>query len=201
MNSSNWKLGALAALVVAATTFVSQAQAAFISLSVTPTPINAGDPVGVDIVVEGLPAATGGFSLSLDYGDLTFGGYTIGPGFGPSPLDLSLGDLGGTVDFLVLADGDPIAFPEAVAYAAQNSGGPFTLAHVDFTAGAAGPFTLSLRNVAASNFLGEFDDPAFNLLICTDAACGRQVPEPMTALLVGIALGGLGLSRRQRKAA
>lgn len=199
MNSSNWKLGALAALAVAATTFVSQAQAAFVSLNVTPAIINAGDAVGVDIVVDGLPAAAGGFSLLLDYGDLAFVGYTIGPGFGAFPLDLSFGDLGGTVDLLALADLDP-AFTEAVAFAAQNSGGPFTLAHVDFTAGAVGPYAFGLRNVAATNFAGDSNDPAFNLLICTGAACGN-VPEPMTALLVGIALGGLGLSRWQRKAA
>lgn len=200
MKRSNWKLGALAAMAVAAATFVSQAQAATVSLNFTPAPINPGDAVGVDIVADGLPSASGGFSFLLDYGDLTFGGYTIGAGFGALPLDLGLGDLGGTVDMLVLADADP-AFTEAIAFAAQNSGGAFTLAHFDFTAGAAGPFTFGLRDAALSNFKGEFDDPAFNLLGCTGAACGNQVPEPMTALLVAVALGGLGIGRWHRRAA
>jgi hypothetical protein len=144
-----------------------------------------------------LPGASGGFSLSLDYGNLNFVNYGIGSAWGPVPIDFSADDGSGTVDFFVLAD---TAVLEPDLYALQNSGS-FTLAHVDFTGVAAGDFTLGLRNVAVSNFLGEANDPAFNLLVCSGAACGASdVPEPMTPLLVAAALGGLALSRRQKAA-
>ncbi len=81
------------------------------------------------------------------------------------------------------------------AYAAQNSGGPFVLAHVNFTGISPGDFTLGLSNVAVSNWDGDFQDPAFNLLVG-----GNNVPEPMTPLLVAVGLGGLALTRRQKAA-
>lgn len=206
MKSSNWKLGTLATVALAATTFVSsQAQAGTISLVPSlPTITSPGDALGVDIVVDGLPSAAGGFSLDLDYGNLAFVGYVLGssiPGgeWGAAPLDFS-GDLGGTVSFAVLADA---LIAEVPLFVAQNSGGPFTIAHIDFTGVAAGAFTLDLKNVAVSNFLGDFDDPAFNLLICSGAGCNptTSVPEPTTGLLVAAALGALGYSRRQKQAA
>lgn len=203
MKSINWKLGSLAAVAVAATAFVSQAQAAFITLVPTPSSPTtvASEPVSVDIVVNGLPSASGGFSLLLDYSGLTFASYALGAGWGASALDLSLGNLGGTVDFLALEDAGVL---EAAAFIAQGSGGNFTLATVSFTGPATpGDFTLGLRDVALSNFLGDATDPAFNLLICSGAACNStsNVPEPTTALLVATALGGLALRRRQKQPA
>jgi hypothetical protein len=203
MKSSNWKLGTLAAMAVAASAVVSQAQAAFITLVPTPSSPTtlANEPVSVDIVVNGLPSASGGFSLSLDYSGLTFVSYALGAGWGASPLDLSLGDLGGTVDFLALEDSGVL---EPAAFIAQGSGGDFTLATVSFTGPATpGAFTLGLRDVAVSNFNGDTNDPAFNLLICSGAGCKptSNVPEPTTGLLVAAALGALGFSRRQKQAA
>lgn len=201
MKRSNWKLGALATLAVAASTFFSQAQAAFVTLSFAPQTItNPGDSVAVDIVVDGLDVATGGFSLELDYDNLTFVDYQIGGPGGTMGdpmglLDLSPGNQGGTVSLAAFAD---LSLDAADLYAAQNSGGPFTLARVNFTGVKQGNFTLNLRDVALSDFLG------VGLVVCTGAACvdPNPVPEPMAPLLLATALGALALTRRgQRKAA
>lgn len=191
MKSSSWKFGAVAAMAMAACAMVPQAQAAFITLSPTPasptTIVN--QPVSVDIVVNGLSSAAGAFSLLLDYGNLTFGSYSIGPGFGIA-LDLSPGDLGGTVSLAALED---FFVLEPAAYLAQGSGGNFTLATVTFTGPATpGAFTLGLRDVAISDFNGR------GLLACTGVACGNLIPEPTTPLLVMAALGALALIRKQQ---
>lgn len=190
MKSSIWKLGAATAMAMAACAMVSQAQAAFITLSSTPaSPTTiANQPVSVDIVVNGLSAAAGAFSLFLDYSNLTFGGYTIGPGFGMA-FDLSPGDLGGTVSLAALEE---LFVLEPAAYIAQGSGGNFTLATVSFTGPATpGAFTLGVRDVAISDFNGR------GLLDCTGVGCANRIPEPTTPLLVMAALGALALMRKQ----
>jgi hypothetical protein len=153
MKSGNWKRGMVVALALSAAAFFAPAQAGpIVTLDVTPPTIaNAGDPIGVDIEVTGAPSSAGGFSLELDYGNLAFVAYVIGPSgtFGPSPLDLSFGDLGGTISFFAFAD---LAVPDEPAlFALQNSGGTFTIAHIDFTGIAPGAFTLALREVSLSN--------------------------------------------------
>jgi hypothetical protein len=196
VKSSNWKLGTLAAMALAAAGFASQSHAGTISLSITPSSPTTlpGEAVGVDIVVNGLPSASGGFTLLLDYSDLTFVDFTLGGVWGGAPLDLSAGDDGmGTVSFEVLAD---FAITEPDLYTAQNSGGSFTVAHINFTGPAVpGSFTVTLRDWAFSNFNGDNDDPAFNLLLGNN-----NVPEPMTPLLVAMALGGLALTRKSKTA-
>jgi len=197
MKSSNWKLGAAGAMALAATTFVSQAHAAAVSVVFAPPTItNPDEAVGVDIVVTGLASAAGGFSLFLDYTNLAFTNYVIGPGgeMGVLPFDLSLGDLGGSVSFSAFADLSAPTDTEAGLFAAQSSGGQFTIARVNFTGVAAGPFTLGLRDVAISDFNGR------SLLDCTGAACaGNSIPEPTTALLVAAALGALARTRKQTR--
>jgi hypothetical protein len=187
-------------MAVAAVGFASQTHAGTISLVTTlPTITASGDAVGVDIIVDGLPSAAGAFSLDLDYGNLSFVSFLVGPGgtFGTTPADYSLGDLGGSISLVAAYDFleslDPLTEP--AAFAAQNSGGPFVIAHVNFTGIAPGDFTLDLSNVAVSNWVGDIDDPAFNLLIGTN-----NVPEPMTPLLVAAALGGLALTRKHKAA-
>jgi hypothetical protein len=188
-------------MAVAAASFASQAYAGTISLVASPSTITtAGEVVGVDIVVNGLPSAAGGFTLNLDYANLALTSFVLGPGtpgpFGSIPFDLGSVDLGGSVFLSAFFD---LSEPDASnGFDAQKNGGSFTLAHVDFTGVAPGDFTLGLRNVAISNWEGDFDDPAFNLLVCSGAAC--SVPEPATPLLVAAALGALSL-RRKHKAA
>lgn len=192
MKRSNRTLGALTAIALAASAFVSQVQAATVSLSFAPPTITtAGDPVLVDIVVNGLAVATGGFSLDLDYANLTYVGHTIGPGgeFGLSPDDFSF-HFAPTLTLIGFAD---LALDEADAYIAQNSGGPFTIAQVSFTGIAPGAFTLDLRNVGLSDYAG------LALVTCTGAACiTAAVPEPMTPLLVAAALGALAFTRKRK---
>ncbi len=187
-------------MAVAAASFASQTYAGTVILVMsTPTITTAGEAVSVDIVVDGLPSAAGGFTLDLDYdSNLSFDAFLLGPSgtFGPAPEDVGSNNTNGSV--FLSAFYDLSVLDDTVAYATQSSGGLFTLARVDFTGVAAGDFTLGLRNVAVSNWLGEFDDPAFNLLVCSGAACG--VPEPSTPLLVAAALGALSL-RRKHKAA
>jgi hypothetical protein len=193
MKNSKWKFGILAAMALAATTtFMSQARADPVSFVYAPATItNPGDPVGVDIFVAGLSGALGGFAFQLDYNgaQLTFVSFAANPddNMGPGFWDMSLGDLGITVDFFTIADG---TITEAALYAAQGSGGSFRIGHVDFTGVAAGPFTLTLSNVTLSDFYGE--------TICSGAACVGTAPEPGTALLVAIALGAMALRRRRQ---
>ena len=197
MKSIKQILGSLTTIALLSGALLSQAQAApTVSLSIT--------GATVDIVADGLPSAAGGFSLLLDYdGSLTFFSYAIGgpaaagpllTTLGDAPVDFSFGDLVGFVDLLGLT---AFASLEADAFAAQNSGGPFVLGSVTFT-GAIGAAPLGLRDVAISDFGGK------TLLACTGAACAgtpQGVPEPMSALLVAVALGGLVVTRRKDKAA
>ena len=193
MKSGKWKLGTVAAMAVAVATFLSQAHASpTVTLSFAPPTITtAGDAVGVDVIVTGAPSAAGGVSFFLDYGNLAFVSYTLGPGgtLGPAPFDLSLGDLGGTVDIFGFADLSVAT--DAALYALQNSGGPFTIVHFDFTGVAPGAFTLGLRLMSLSNFEG-------TALLCGPNNCTTAIPEPATALLVAIGLGALALRRRER---
>lgn len=190
MKRSNWKLSSLAAAVaVAATTFGSQAQAAYVSFTTTGGP----GAVAVDIFANNLPTALGGFAFALNYSAaLTFASFAVNPDakMGALPLDLSLGNLGGSVDFFELADA---VITQPALYALQGSGaGSFRLGRVNFTAAAAGPYALSLSGVSLSQFDGV-------TTICSGAACTSNIPEPMTPLLVVAALGALALSRRQQQ--
>ena len=204
-------LGALACIAVAATTFVSQAQAApVMSISLTPaTDVAYGGAVGADIFVTGLGGqAVGGYQFVLNYDSsrMTFSNYLVNPDakLGAAPFDTSFGDLGGTVDFLILADAS-ITEPDLVTL----QGGAFRLGHVDFNA---------LNNAGFADFslsffgLSEYDGAtaiggvtSTGARLCVSATgtgpCDNNVPEPMSALLVGVALGGLALTRRKSKAA
>ncbi len=212
-------LGALASIAVAATTFVSQAQAMpVLSLVLSPvTDVAFGGAVGVDIVVNGLTEAVGGFGFDLSY-DISRMSYTalsfledpdtkMGDGGSKSAFAFGTGNGSGVVNFGVLA-GYVLASDEAPLKALQ--GGGFKLGHVEFTAlNNAGFAAFGLSGFSLSKYDGITaiqGVTARGAQLCVSPAgtpvpCGNNVPEPTSPLLVAAALAGLALTRRQAKAA
>jgi len=205
-------LGALASIAVAAATFLSPAQAApaTLSLSLTPaTSVAFGGAVGVDIFVNGLTESVGGyyFNLTYDSSRMSFGSFLADPdtkmGDGSNPaFDASLGNGVDLVNINVLAG---FFDPADAATLAGLQGGGFKLGHVDFTAlNNAGYASFGLSGYSLSNYDGTatLDASATGARLCVGtASCDNNVPEPTTALLVAAALGGLALTRRKAKAA
>jgi hypothetical protein len=164
-------------------------------VSITPSTqdVMVGDPVSVNIDVNGLTAAVAGFQLLLSFDDslLEGTGYTIGSGLGAG-LDESLGFAGG--------NGSPLDLyftsfeDEATLAAAQGTG--FTLATVTFNAIANGLSPLSLSGVVLTDPLGtEIAFQHVNGSVCVGGNC-TTVPEPGTLSLVGAGLAVFWLRRR-----
>ncbi|MEO8309828.1 MAG: PEP-CTERM sorting domain-containing protein [Caldimonas sp.] len=207
MKSIHRTLQRLALAALAATAFLSQAEAGPV-VTVTPATqmIGVTGMATVDIIVSGLNEPTGGFSFTLGYNDT----FLLGDSFLADPggkmlgaTDLSFG-FGfpslGNLDLFVLADKDANEAALGV-----SEGSSFILATVTFKGLAEGLSPLTLSNVVLSNFDGSADlagVTAVNGEICvsiTGAPCAiNPVPEPETMVLLATGLAALALRRRRK---
>jgi hypothetical protein len=166
-----------------------------VSLSPPSQDAEVGDPVSVDIRVDGLTDAIGGFSLTLDFDDevLEGVGYTIGGALGlgnDESFGFAVG--AGSLDLYFTSVAD-----ESTLAAAQGTG--FILATVTFQALTDGLSPLTLLNVVLSDATGA-EEPFTqrNGDVCVGGDCAAPVPEPGTILLVASGLGA-AISRRYRR--
>jgi hypothetical protein len=212
MNLNKLARKGVAAMAMAFAAAVAPVQAApVISVNLSTTNIALGGTLGVDINVSGLTGALGAYDFTLNFNGtlLSFNNLLsdpdtkMGDALNPA-VDLGLGNVGNTVDFLVLA-GFTSAADEAVLAGIQGAG--FTMGRVELDAIGLGLASLTITDFSLSDYSGATiaDVTARGAQVCVSrdgqTPCDNQVPEPMTAWLVGIALGGLALTgRRQRKA-
>jgi PEP-CTERM motif len=206
MKTFSRTLQMLAATALATTVLLSQAVASpIVSIVPSDQTKNIGDHPTIDIIVSGLTEPVGGFSFTLSFNDaiLSGDGYNNAPGgkMGAAPLDLSGGFAGGAgspLDIFFVAD------PTADQAGLSGLQGPsFTLTSVFFTAVANGLSNLTLTDVVLSNWDGTATLAGVevqNGRICVGGNC-QQAPEPATLLLLGGALGALGIIRRRKQVA
>lgn len=207
MKSIHRTLQRLALAALAATAFLSQAEAQpVVTVSPATQTIGVGGNAAVNIIVSGLSLTdpTGGFSLTLGFNNSFVSGVSFlndpGVKMGLLPLDLSGGFAAGTLDLFFVADASA-----TLASLAAAEGTSFTLATVNFKGTAAGLSPLNLSNVVLSNWNGDSTlkgVTAVNGEICvsvTGQACAiNAIPEPETMVLLATGLAALMLRRRRK---
>ena len=197
-----------ATTALAANVLLSQALASpTVSISPASQDINVGDPATIDIIVSGLTDPVGGFSFIMSFNDTKILGvvYLNDPDgkMGAKPLDLSLGFAGATADKSPLDIFFVADETETEASLAAKQGAGFRLTSVGFVGLANGLSPLILSDVVLSNWDGTetlADVGVRNGQICVGGNCA-QAPEPATLLLLGGALGALGIIRRRKQVA
>lgn len=207
MKSIYRTLRSWAAVAVAATAFVSQAQAApVVYIDPVSQDVAVGGTATVGIWVMGLTDPVGGVALTLSFDDLLLSGlsYTVDPddgmGTAMDPFnDLSFGFSfpgAGDLDLFFLAD-----ITEDEVSLAGKQGASFRLAEVSFTGLVAGLSPVTLSNVDLSNWDGTStlaDVTSRNGSICVGGNC-NTVPEPASYGLVAVALLAAGWAGRTRR--
>ena len=205
MKTISRTLRVLAATALATTVLLSQALASpIVSISPASQTIGVGGFATIDINVSGLTDPTGGFGLTLTFNNTILSGesYTNDPDvkMGASPLDLSGGFSGNTLDLFFVADPT-----ETEASLGLSEGAGFRLATVTFKGLLDGLSPLTLSSVVLSNWNGDSTlagVESVNGSVCVGipgVPC-TNAPEPGTLLLVASALGVLVLRRRKQAA-
>ena len=205
MKTISRTLRVLAATALATTVLLSQALASpIVSISPVTQTIGVGGFATIDINVSGLTDPTGGFGLTLTFNNTILSGesYTNDPDvkMGASPLDLSGGFSGNTLDLFFVADPT-----ETEASLGLSEGAGFRLATVTFKGLLDGLSPLTLSSVVLSNWNGDSTlegVESVNGSVCVGipgVPC-TNAPEPGTLLLVASALGVLVLRRRKQAA-
>jgi len=203
MKTISRTLRVLAATALATTVLLSQALASpIVSISPASQTIGVGGFATIDINVSGLTDPTGGFGLTLTFNNTILSGesYTNDPDvkMGASPLDLSGGFSGNTLDLFFVADPT-----ETEASLGLSEGAGFRLATVTFKGLLDGLSPLTLSSVVLSNWNGDSTlegVESVNGSVCVGipgVPC-TNAPEPGTLLLVASALGVLVLRRRKQ---
>lgn len=214
MSIINLKRGALTALALAASAWLAPVQAApVISVNLSAANIQQGGILGVDINVSGLAPgqALGGFDFTLNFNGalMSFSSSMTDPDTKMGDLlnpafDFGTGLSGSSVNFGVLA-GYTLPGDEPVLAALQ--GGGFTMGRVELNADNLGEASFSITSFSLSSYdavtIADVTARGAKVCISTDGQtpCDQVIPEPTSALLAAIALGGLALTRRRQKAA
>jgi len=190
-------LGAtLASLVMAST--ASAALNVALSSTTDVSNLNIGDVFTVDIVISSTAPETTGLGMRADGGaGLTATGNFVAPAsifnFSPS---VPFGGIANTPALLgVSADGTVNLF-QGVSLSAAAGAGPDSFS-VEFQATSAGTFTITVGQVAGHPedvYLG--GDDVYNNGTLSYTVNG-VVPEPGTALLMGLGLAGLASAGRR----
>jgi len=160
-----------------------------------------GDVVSVDVIATGLgngvSPSIGSFDLDLlfDATVLSFHSYSIGAALGASPVDASLGDLGGgLIDLAAVSLDSPADLNATQSSTVSLASLSFEVLNLALNAST----TISIDAADSLLFLGDED---YDPLVITGLSSARvvnpsTVPLPQTWLLVGLGLGLLRFSAR-----
>jgi hypothetical protein len=186
-----------ALVVMVAAGFATQAQAApIISIDPTSTTVAVGGQFSIDIVVAGLSAPIGGFSLLLSFNPSIVSGvgYTVDPGGNfTSGTDWSFGFTGGAgspLDLFFTGDpvgGQPSSFTLATVTLQGDNPGQSGL-----NLSVVGPGGSPLTDADGNDVGADFDNGS----VCVGTQPCTAVPEPGLMALLGAAFAAYGVRRR-----